>query len=132
MQLQLCHQFSVLPLLYADEQLTGVLFETSKSSQKSEELVLGAITQQDQIAFALLISNKFMLYNMLYNMIYNMLHMPFAENLFHFKLDQTEYSIAPGDYDKIQLFHDNKRQKMLLNEFYFYVFFQGFVLSDRA
>ena len=56
-----CHQLSVLPLLYAVEELTRVLFETSKSSQKSEETVLGAITQPAQIASALLIGKKCML-----------------------------------------------------------------------
>ena len=55
-------------------------------------------------------------------MIYHMIHMLFAENLFHFKLDQPKYSIAPGDYGKLPLFHDNKRHKTLLNEFCFYVF----------
>ena len=50
-----------VPLLYADEELTGVLFETSKTSQKSEEAVKKAITQPAQIAFSLLIVRKCML-----------------------------------------------------------------------
>ena len=53
-----------------------------------------------------------------------MLLMLFAENLFHFKLDQREYSIAPGDYSRLPLFHDNKCHKTLLNKFFFYVFFK--------
>ena len=117
----------MLPLLYADGQLTGVLFETSKSSEKSEETVLGAIMQPTQIAFALLIGKKCMLYNMLYNM----LHMIFAENLDHFELDQPEYCIASGDYSKLPLFHDNKRHKRSSNEFLVHVFFQGFVLEEH-
>ena len=59
---------------------------------------------------------------MLYNMPYVMLHMIFAENLSHFKLDQPEYSKAPGDYGKLPLFHDNKSHKTFLDEFVFYVF----------
>ena len=51
----------MLPLLFADEELTGALFEKSKSSQKSEETVVGTITQPAQIAFALLIGRKCML-----------------------------------------------------------------------
>ena len=30
--------------------------------------------------------------------------MPFAENLFHFKLDQPKHSIAPGEYGRLPLF----------------------------
>ena len=52
----LCHQLSVPPLLYADEQLAGVLFQTSKYYQNAEETVLGQITQP--AAFALLIFKK--------------------------------------------------------------------------
>ena len=59
-----------------------------------------------------------------YIMIYHMIHMLFAENLFHFKLDQPEYSIAPGDYGKLPLLHAEKRHKTLLSEFVFYVFFK--------
>ena len=54
------HRLSVLPLLYADEELTGVLVETSQSSQKSDETVLGAIKRPAHIALALLIGKKCM------------------------------------------------------------------------
>ena len=47
--------------------------------------------------------------------------MCFAENLFHFKVDQPQYSIKPADYDTLPLFVDNKSHKTLLNEFFFYV-----------
>ena len=46
--------------------------------------------------------------------------MHLAQNLFHFKLDQPEYSIAPGDYGKLRLFHNNNCHRTLLNEFFFY------------
>ena len=168
-------------VLYADEHLTGALFETSKSSQKSEETVLGAITMQCvcnrlsvlpqshscvQMNTCLeccsrrqslprnprklfwvqsrsrlrLISPywsvRSVCYDMLYNMQYDMLHMLFAENLFHFKLDQPEYSIHPGEFDRPPLFHDNKRHKTLLNEFFYVVerswrVPQGFVLAEH-
>ena len=70
-------------------------------------------------------------------MLYNMhtmfkLHMLFCgRELFYFKLDQPKYSIAPGDYGKLQLSHCNKSHKTLLNEFFFYVFFQGFFLIEH-
>ena len=70
--------------------MTGMLFETLNSSQKSEETVLGAITQPAQIDFALLIGKKCMCLTC-YIICYITCYICFlAENLFHFKLDQTQ------------------------------------------
>ena len=49
---------------------------------------------------------------------------PGAGNLFHFKLDQGQYSIKPEDYGKKPLIFDKKdlAATTYLNEFFFYVF----------
>ena len=48
-------QLSLLPTLYADEKLDGVLFKTCYSEKNGEESVLGAIREQAPVAFALLL-----------------------------------------------------------------------------
>ena len=45
-----------------------------------------------------------------------------AENLFHYKAEQTKYSIKPEDYGKLPLFLEDKETNTYLNEFFFYVF----------
>ena len=45
-----------------------------------------------------------------------------AENLFHYKAEQTKYSIKPEDYGKLPLFLEDKETNNYLNEFFFYVF----------
>ena len=45
-----------------------------------------------------------------------------AENLFHFKIDQADYSMKPEDHGLKPLFADTKgASKTLLNEFFSYV-----------
>ena len=45
-----------------------------------------------------------------------------AENLFHYKAEQSKYSIKPADYGKKPLFLIDKDSSTYLNEFFFYVF----------
>ena len=47
-----------------------------------------------------------------------------AENLFHYKAEQTKYSIKPEHYGKLPgpLFLDDKETNTYLNEFFFFVF----------
>ena len=45
-----------------------------------------------------------------------------AENLFHYKAEQTKYSIMPEDYCKLPLFLKDKETNTYLNEFFFFVF----------
>jgi len=47
-----------------------------------------------------------------------------AENLFHYKAEQTKYSIKPEDYGngKLPFFLKDKETNTYLNEFFFFVF----------
>ena len=45
-----------------------------------------------------------------------------TENLFHYKAEQSKYSIKPEDYGKKPLFVVDKDSNTYLNEFFFYVF----------
>ena len=49
-------------------------------------------------------------------------HVSNAENLFHYKAEQTKYSIKPEHYGKLPLFLDDKETNTYLNEFFFFVF----------
>ena len=51
-----------------------------------------------------------------------MYHVWIAENLFHYKKEQTKYSIKPEHYDKLPLFLEDKDTNSYLNEFFFFVF----------
>ena len=44
-----------------------------------------------------------------------------SENLFHFKRDQTKYSIKPADYAKLPLFLEDKASSAYLNDFFCYI-----------
>jgi len=45
-----------------------------------------------------------------------------AENLFHYKLNQTRYSIKPEDYQKLPLFVESQDSSTYVNEFFFLVY----------
>jgi hypothetical protein len=45
-----------------------------------------------------------------------------TEDLFHYKAEQSKYSIKPEDYGKKPLFVVDKESNTYLNEFFFYVF----------
>ena len=42
-------------------------------------------------------------------------------NLFHFKRDQTKYSIKPADYAKLPLFLEDKASSAYLNDFFCFI-----------
>ena len=51
-----------------------------------------------------------------------MIYRKFAENLFHFKADQADYSIKQANYGTKLLSVDKGDRKSMLNEFFFHVF----------